>query len=94
MSSNIKLADSLRSHDVFFQMFVEMIPKEIYNGNDESEDLVNPRYFKHRKEPLTLHEKKLLSRKRKSEKYSLKLDDVRIEYVLYILSCILFTTKN
>lgn len=59
------------SHDCFFRTFIEMIPKEIYRGSEEDDEVVNPRYFKHRKEPLTLDEKKLLSRKRKQEKYGM-----------------------
>ena len=71
MEQNKDLIDSLKSHDKFFGLFINMIPKEIYRGSEEQDDLVNPRYFKHRKEPLTLNEKKLLSRKRKIEKYNL-----------------------
>ena len=87
MDSNLSLMDSLKSHNKFFQMFIEMIPKEIYRGNEEDDELVNPRYFKHRKEPLTLDEKKLMSRKRKLEKYSLSGVSNYSYQLLSLLDC-------
>lgn len=61
--------DRIRSNDAFFQMFVDQIPKDIYHAEENSD--MNTKYFKHRKAPLTSDEKKVLSKKRKSEKYGL-----------------------
>lgn len=65
--------ERIRSNDAFFQMFINQIPKEIYRAEENSD--MNTKYFKHRKAPLTLDEKKILSKKRKNEKYGLNGDE-------------------
>jgi hypothetical protein len=59
--------NTISSHDAFFQKFIDIIPKEIYENDDTIE--INTKYYKHRKVPLTADEKKVLSKKRLKEKY-------------------------
>ena len=49
-----------------------MIPSELYKAADVDEEEMNSRYFKHRQVPLAPHEKKVLSKKKKDDKYSTK----------------------
>ena len=65
--------DSLASvlqHDAFFQRIIDMIPSDLYKTADIDEEEMNSRYFKHRQVPLAPHEKKVLSKKKRDEKYS------------------------
>jgi cobalamin biosynthesis protein CobT len=58
----------MEEHDLFFQRIIGLIPRELYNAK-EDDDSLNTRYFKHRIQPLEASERKLLSKKRKLEKY-------------------------
>lgn len=63
--------DILREHDNFFKSFIDMVPRELYNTNEDNLLEMNTKYYKHRKVPLTTDEKKILSVKRKADKYSI-----------------------
>lgn len=65
----------MEEHDLFFQRIIGLIPKELYKSAEEEEDeSMNNRYFKHRLQPLQASERKLLSKKRKLEKYGIAED--------------------
>jgi hypothetical protein len=59
----------MEEHDAFFQRIIGLIPKELYKASDEEDESMNSRYFKHRLQPLQASERKVLSKKRKLEKY-------------------------
>ena len=84
--------DILREHDNFFKSFIDMVPRELYNTNEDNLLEMNTKYYKHQKVPLTTDEKKILSVKRKAEKYSLSntLDKV---YINIILTTIILITN-
>ncbi len=57
----------MEGHDAFFQRIIGLIPRELYKADEEEE--LNTRYFKHKQVPLAPAEKKIISQKRKHEKY-------------------------
>ena len=72
----------LSSHNDFFERIILLIPSELYAVRDESdneensqddfseeEDNVNTKYFKHRKQPLSVDDRKLQSKQNKQAKY-------------------------
>ena len=81
----MSLSSSLLSHNEFFVRIISLIPSELYglkqdeneddeddedeNKDDVDKNDINSKYFKHRKQPLSVDEKKLLSKQAKKEKF-------------------------
>lgn len=62
-----------------------MIPKDLYKAQDDNdEEELNSRYFKHRKMPIPPDEKKLLSKKKRDEKYGVQRVSMNISEVLLV----------
>jgi hypothetical protein len=75
----------MKAHDAFFGHIISMIPRDLYKPDEEAQDELNSRFFKHRQMPLGLSEKKAISQKKKEEKYGVKSssadseDDVEVD---------------
>ncbi len=55
-------------HDDFFGHIISMIPHELYRGVEES-DVSNEKYYKHKKQALTLAEKKKITKEKLKKVY-------------------------
>jgi hypothetical protein len=55
-------------HDDFFGHIISMIPHELYRGIEESQ-VSNEKYYKHKKQALTLAEKKKLTKEKLKKVY-------------------------
>lgn len=65
------MADFTRKNDIFFARIISMIPHDLYwPQEEESEELSNIRYLKHKRLPLMKDEKKVISRKKRMDIYS------------------------
>jgi hypothetical protein len=66
------LIDAARSHDAFFTRIIDMIPADLYkhSASADADNEENTKYYKHRKLPLTVDEKKRIGKQKVAEKYS------------------------
>jgi|LauGreDrversion2_3_1035106.scaffolds.fasta_scaffold08950_3 60S ribosome biogenesis protein Rrp14 len=76
------LSLNVRDHNDFFVRIITLIPSDLYaergikdedGEDDDADDVavvnVNSKYFKHRKQPLSADDRKLMSKQAKREKY-------------------------
>ena len=72
MSDLVSIAET----DLFFSRIIAMIPHELYkHTTDVHDEIVNVKYYKHRKAPLEPDEKKLLSNQKRKAKYEASTDE-------------------
>lgn len=64
--------DSIMESNKFFIRFIDMIPKDLYKAPEDSdvEHSMDTKYHKHRKLPLPVNERKLISSKNKKHKFT------------------------
>ncbi len=78
---NSNLYNTVLGCDKFFSNIIQLIPKELYKQDEnEDEELDNAKYYKHKKQALSLDEKKKISKQNKKLKYSVEnKDDITID---------------
>ncbi len=60
---------NIARHDRSFCSLIECIPKDLYRAVEEDEEVLNAKYFKHKRAPMTADERKLSRKQRRREAY-------------------------
>ena len=76
MQEKTKLSNSIKSHDLFFMTIINMIPRELYKPPDLDKVNLNSKYYKHRRLPMELSDKKLISKQKREDKYNTNSNDM------------------
>jgi hypothetical protein len=58
-------------HDRSFCALIDCIPRSLYRAVEEDEDVLNAKYFKHKRAPMTADERKNSRKQRRRETYGL-----------------------
>ncbi len=77
--------DSIININSFFVQIIDMIPRDLYKASeekDEDDEIHNTKYYKHRKLPLSVEERKLASAQNLKEKYAPILSE-EVSFLLF-----------
>lgn len=75
--SNDPILARISRHDRSFCSLIDCIPRSLYRAVEEDEDVLNAKYFKHKRAPMTADERKLSRKQRRRETYGLDGVDER-----------------
>jgi hypothetical protein len=69
--ANDPILARISRHDRSFCSLIECIPRSLYRAVEEDEDVLNAKYFKHKRAPMTADERKMSRKQRRRETYGL-----------------------
>ena len=72
----LEVERNLEEHDQYFSRVISWIPPDLYEAHEEEDEIVNDRYYKHKKQALPPAERKLMRKKRIKETYAV-VDEVQ-----------------